>query len=154
MNAFLSLFQSRKTMRVFFGSIVILGGLYFRWSSFTTPEAKNLAFGTAVALIAGLFGIDIHGIATEDAATKSGNPQVNVNSAVDNTTKPSDPAPTLVPATVATPKPMTPSFTPDQLPMLASALLNELAKQQTITAARLKQQQALADTLAPGKIAP
>ena len=153
MNAFLSLFQSRKTIRVFLGTLLIFGSLWIMWPTFTTPREKQFAYAGAMFAVAGLLGIDIHGIATEDAATKSGNPQVNVNSAVDNTVKPSDPAPTPVPAIVAAPKPMTPSFTPDQLPMLASALLNELAKQQTITAARLKQQQALADTLAPGKTA-
>lgn len=153
MNAFLSLFQSRKTMRVFLGAFVIFGSLWIMWPTLTTPMQKQVAYTGALATFAGLLGIDIHGIATEDAATKSGNPQVNVGSTVDNTTKPADPLPVTVQPPAA-PKPAAMPLTADQLPALAVAMLNELAKQQAFTAARAKQQAALADTIASGKIAP
>jgi hypothetical protein len=85
MNSVTSLFTSRKTIRVILGTIAILGSLWLTWPSLVTPETKVAAFVGAVASIGWLFGVDIKGIATEDAAVKSGPAsQVNVQSDVKN----------------------------------------------------------------------
>lgn len=85
MNSVTSLFTSRKTIRVMLGTIAILGALWITWPSLTTSETKVAAFVGSMASIGWLFGVDIRGIATEDAATKSGpSNQVNVQSDVRN----------------------------------------------------------------------
>jgi hypothetical protein len=58
-------------MRAFFGTVLIVGGLWIVWPSLGTPDAKMKAFASAVIGVAALFGVDIHGIAKEDAAEKA-----------------------------------------------------------------------------------
>jgi hypothetical protein len=85
MNPLASLFQSRKTVRAILGSVVVLITLWATWATFNTPEARAAALIGAIVSVAGLFGIDIRGIAVEDAALKSApTQQVNVGSDVRN----------------------------------------------------------------------
>jgi hypothetical protein len=84
-NALASLFQSRKTVRAMLGTVVVLIALWSTWGTFNTPEARSAALIGALVSVAGLFGIDIRGIALEDAALKSApTQQVNVGSDVQN----------------------------------------------------------------------
>jgi hypothetical protein len=88
-----SLFASRKTNRALLGSAVVLVSLWATWGTFNTPEARAAALIGAIVSVAGLFGIDIRGIAVEDAATKSApTQQVNVGSDVSNPPAPAPPA--------------------------------------------------------------
>jgi hypothetical protein len=95
-NPLASLFQSRKTNRAVLGSVIVLITLWSTWATFNTPEARAAALIGAIVSVAGLFGIDIRGIATEDAALKSApQQQVNVGSEVSN--PPAAPAPPIIP---------------------------------------------------------
>lgn len=107
MNALASLFQSRKTVRAMLGSVVVLIALWSAWGTFNTPEARSAALIGALVSVAGLFGIDIRGIAVEDAAVKSApQQQVNVGSDVSNQPAPPAPTPWVKVADLSSPAPV------------------------------------------------
>lgn len=124
MNSLSSLFTSRKTIRVFLGIIIVIGGLYFMWPTFNTADAKMKAFVGAIVTIGGLLGVDVLGIAHEDAATKAGpQTQTNVNSDVTNQPIASAPSTPSVPP----PPPPPPPFTPEQTEALKQIMAAAIA---------------------------
>jgi hypothetical protein len=131
MNAITSIFTSRKTLQVFFGVAATLTTLYFTWPALTTPNAKMAAVLGAEAAIAALFGVNIHGIAMEDAAEKSQpTTQTNVNSDVTNA------APTAAPVAPATPpKPVAQS--PQTVTLTAAQLSAYVDRAATVAANRV-----------------
>jgi hypothetical protein len=147
MNSLLTLITSRKTQRVILGITIQLVTLYFTLPTLTTPEAKMGAIIAAITGIGLLLGIDIHGIAKEDAAKSlagqepSGDPPTVTA-----------PAPPALPAPPATSQPAADvPLTPTQQQHVAT-----IARQQILlviqNAQKQKQQaQAVAETLTPAQ---
>lgn len=112
-------------MRAFFGTVLIVGGLWIVWPSLGTPDAKMKAFSAAVVGVAALFGVDIHGIAKEDAAEKSSpNVQVNTDSTVSNQ-KPTTTTPAATPPQPP-PAPRMVSLSPTAINLIATAVAEKV----------------------------